>query len=86
MTLTLSPSLPPSFVSSLPPLLQMVDEFMDAVRNRFPRALIQYEDFSSDVAYGILNAYRRSSLVFNDDIQGTGGFLETEKGIQMGSK
>lgn len=50
----------------------MVDEFMDAVRNRFPRALIQYEDFSSDVAYDILSAYRRSSLVFNDDIQGTG--------------
>jgi len=45
---------------------------MDAVRNRFPRALIQYEDFSSDVAYDILSAYRRSSLVFNDDIQGTG--------------
>ncbi|GAB5035354.1 nad-dependent malic enzyme [Nannochloropsis oceanica] len=55
-----------------PEFFQMVDEFMDAVRNRFPRALIQYEDFSSDVAYDILSAYRRSSLVFNDDIQGTG--------------
>ena len=50
----------------------MVDEFMDAVRNRYPHALIQFEDFSSDVAYDLLNCYRKRSLCFNDDIQGTG--------------
>ena len=29
------------------------------VRNRYPHALIQFEDFSSDVAYDILNCYRK---------------------------
>ena len=31
---------------------------MDAVRSRYPGAFIQFEDFSSDVAYKILNYYR----------------------------
>lgn len=29
------------------------------MRNRYPHALIQFEDFSSDVAYDILNCYRK---------------------------
>lgn len=45
---------------------------MQAIRSRWPDALIQFEDFSSDAASPILNKYRNASLVFNDDIQSTG--------------
>ena len=50
----------------------LVHEFIHAVHTRWPRALIQFEDFSSDKAANILEAYRRNHLCFNDDIQGTG--------------
>ncbi|KAF0693100.1 Aste57867_15889 [Aphanomyces stellatus] len=50
----------------------VVDEFMRAVRHRWPNALIQFEDFSSDHAADVLHAYRLKQLCFNDDIQGTG--------------
>lgn len=50
----------------------LVDEFMDAVRFRWPNVLIQFEDFSSDVAQKLLDKYRDDHLCFNDDIQGTG--------------
>ncbi len=56
---------------------EIVDEFLDAVRHKFPNAFVQFEDFSSEVAYDILKYYRceadmtRSPVcVFNDDIQG----------------
>mmetsp|Transcript_12239 Transcript_12239/g.17946 ORF Transcript_12239/g.17946 Transcript_12239/m.17946 type:complete len:620 (+) Transcript_12239:78-1937(+) len=51
---------------------QLVDEFMQAVRYRWPNVLVQFEDFSSDKAQTLLNAYRHEHLTFNDDIQGTG--------------
>ena len=50
----------------------MVDEFMEAVRFRWPNVLVQFEDFSSDVAQTLLDKYRDDHLCFNDDIQGTG--------------
>mmetsp|Transcript_9077 Transcript_9077/g.27150 ORF Transcript_9077/g.27150 Transcript_9077/m.27150 type:complete len:395 (+) Transcript_9077:193-1377(+) len=50
----------------------LVDEFMRAVRFRWPNVLVQFEDFSSDKAQTLLNMYRREHLCFNDDIQGTG--------------
>lgn len=50
----------------------LVDEFVQAVRHRWPDVLIQFEDFSSDKAQKILNKYRDEILCFNDDIQGTG--------------
>lgn len=49
----------------------MIDEFMDAVRFRWPHALVQFEDFSSDNAQTLLDRYREDHLCFNDDIQGT---------------
>ena len=53
----------------------MVDEFVRAVHARWPHALIQFEDFSSDKAATILETYREKHLCFNDDIQGTGAVV-----------
>jgi malate dehydrogenase (oxaloacetate-decarboxylating)(NADP+) len=50
----------------------LVDEFMGAVRYRWPNALVQFEDFDSSVAQRLLDKYRQDHLCFNDDIQGTG--------------
>lgn len=51
---------------------QLVEEFMQAVKYRWPQAMVQFEDFSSDNAQNLLNMYRHETLCFNDDIQGTG--------------
>eukprot|EP00753_Platysulcus_tardus_P020541 PLAT8194.3.p1 GENE.PLAT8194.3~~PLAT8194.3.p1 ORF type:complete len:349 (-),score=186.00 PLAT8194.3:111-1106(-) len=45
---------------------------MVAVSRRWPEALVQFEDFSSDKASVVLNKYRTRYRCFNDDIQGTG--------------
>lgn len=50
----------------------VIDEWMMAVRARWPNVLVQFEDFSSDVALPILNKYRNTQLCFNDDVQSTG--------------
>ncbi|CAG9462641.1 unnamed protein product [Pedinophyceae sp. YPF-701] len=54
-----------------PEYLEVVDEFVRAVTSRWPRAVLQFEDFSTDVASMLLERYRSHHLVFNDDIQGT---------------
>ncbi|MGH2570351.1 MAG: NAD-dependent malic enzyme, partial [bacterium] len=54
-----------------PMYLDLVDEFVDAVQERFPNALIQFEDFLTPNAFGLLKKYRDRVLCFNDDIQGT---------------
>ena len=50
----------------------LVDEFVNAVQDRWPKALIQWEDFTNNHAFPLLNKYRDKVLCFNDDIQGTG--------------
>lgn len=50
----------------------VVEAFMRAIRARWPKALVQFEDFSNDQAFQLLERYRRQLLCFNDDIQGTG--------------
>ncbi len=48
-----------------------VDEFIQAVKLRWPKALLQFEDFAGDHATPLLNRYRNELCCFNDDIQGT---------------
>lgn len=49
-----------------------VDEFMNAIYQRFPNACVQFEDFQTSCAVPLLAKYRDHFPCFNDDIQGTG--------------
>lgn len=52
--------------------LSFLDKFVKAIHERWPRAVIQWEDLSKDVAFTVLERYRKQLPSFNDDIQGTG--------------
>lgn len=50
---------------------EFVDEFIQAVKRRWPNVLLQFEDFAQKNATPLLNRYRDEICSFNDDIQGT---------------
>lgn len=50
----------------------LIDRFVAAVKRRWPRCVIQWEDFAKEVAFKVLERYKEQVPSFNDDIQGTG--------------
>eukprot|EP00884_Botryococcus_braunii_P012100 jgi/Botrbrau1/20891/Bobra.0135s0022.1 len=49
----------------------LLDELVRAIMGRWPKAVLQFEDFNTATALSLLQRYRKHHLVFNDDIQGT---------------
>jgi malate dehydrogenase (oxaloacetate-decarboxylating) len=58
-----------------PEYFDLVARFVEAVKRHFPGCLLQWEDFSKENAWTLLETYRGQLLSFNDDIQGTGAVV-----------
>ncbi len=50
---------------------QFLDMFICSIIQRWPKALIQFEDFAQENATPLLKKYQNNICCFNDDIQGT---------------
>lgn len=50
---------------------RFIGAFVAAVKRAMPHAVLQWEDFSRDIAFENLERYRGELTSFNDDIQGT---------------
>ncbi|MGI9275500.1 MAG: NAD-dependent malic enzyme [Endozoicomonas sp.] len=50
---------------------EFVDNFIQALKRRWPNALLQFEDFAINHATPLLEKYQDELCCFNDDIQGT---------------
>ncbi|HLR46501.1 MAG TPA: oxaloacetate-decarboxylating malate dehydrogenase, partial [Deinococcales bacterium] len=54
------------------PYRNFIDSFVETVVERYPKTVIQWEDFAKETAFAVLERYRNVVPSFNDDIQGTG--------------
>ncbi len=53
----------------------LVNEFVLAIQEVFPHALLQWEDFANRTSMRLLETYRQVLPSFNDDIQGTAAMV-----------
>ncbi|KAJ2558654.1 hypothetical protein EV175_000696 [Coemansia sp. RSA 1933] len=51
------------------------EKVLKALTKAFPGIFIQFEDFNTPHAFGLLEKWRDNILCFNDDIQGTGSVI-----------
>ncbi len=63
---------------------EFIEKFVQSVKKRYPRAVIQWEDLSKEAAFSVLERYRKVLPSFNDDIQGTGAV--TLAGVRSASR
>lgn len=56
---------------------ELIKEFIEAARKRWPNVIIQFEDFHNSHAYDLLRQWEDKIPCFNDDIQGTAAVAVT---------